>query len=97
MESKLAFGTALRLLRKKRGLTQEDFDAVTGRTYLSALERGLKSPTLEKVNELASVLGVHPLSLLSLSYVQGEPSEVMNVLEKLKQELQSLQSPSNQA
>ena len=97
MESKLAFGTALRLLRKKRGLTQEDFDAVTGRTYLSALERGLKSPTLEKVNELASVLGVHTLSLLSLSYVQGEPSEVMNVLEKLKQELQSLQSPSNQA
>lgn len=97
MESKLAFGAALRLLRKKRGLTQEDFDAVTGRTYLSALERGLKSPTLDKVNELASVLGVHPLSLLSLSYAQGEPSELINVLEKLRQELSSLQDVGNQA
>lgn len=32
------------------------------------LERGQKSPTLEKVEALAKVLKIHPLSLLALTY-----------------------------
>jgi transcriptional regulator with XRE-family HTH domain len=39
------------------------------RTYLSSLERGLKSPTIDKLEQLASVLGVHPLSLLAMAYI----------------------------
>lgn len=63
------FGAGLQRARKSRGLTQEDFSVVSSRTYLSSLERGLKSPTISKVEELASVLEVHPLSLLMLAYL----------------------------
>lgn len=62
------FDRALRAVRHARGLSQEEFDVVSGRTYVSSLERGLKHPTLPKVEALAKVLRVHPLTLLSLSY-----------------------------
>ncbi|MCW7540889.1 helix-turn-helix domain-containing protein [Aquabacterium sp. A7-Y] len=66
MQSK--FARTLRAVRALRGLSQEQFDTVSGRTYLSAVERGLKVPTLGKIEELASVLEVHPATLLALSY-----------------------------
>ena len=62
---------ALRLLRDRRGLTQEDFSLVSSRTYVSGLERGMKSPTLNKIEQIASVLNVHPLTLLALSYASS--------------------------
>ena len=43
---------ALRRIRKARGLSQEAFSDVSSRTYLSSLERDLKSPTLNKLAEL---------------------------------------------
>lgn len=64
-----AFARALRKLRKARGLTQDDFSVVSSRTYLSTLERGRKSPTLDKVQALARILGVHPMSLLTLTCI----------------------------
>lgn len=74
MELKQAFGQALKKLRTSRKLTQEDFSQVSSRTYMSTLERGLKSPTLEKIEELASVLGVHPMTLLASSYLRLDDS-----------------------
>lgn len=41
---------------KARGLSQEAFSDVSSRTYLSSLERGLKSPTLNKIEELCEVM-----------------------------------------
>lgn len=70
MEGKFAFGEALRRARKGRQLSQEAFSEISSRTYLSTLERGLKSPTLEKIEAIASVLEVHPLTLLT-SVVSG--------------------------
>lgn len=64
MELRKAFGQALKQIRTSRGLTQEDFSEVSSRTYLSTLERGLKSPTLDKLDEIAKALDVHPVSLL---------------------------------
>jgi transcriptional regulator with XRE-family HTH domain len=69
------FGTGLQRARKSRGLTQEDFSVVSSRTYLSSLERGIKSPTISKLEELASVIGVHPLSLLALAYLPDTPEQ----------------------
>lgn len=63
------FGAGLKKVRKSRGLTQEDFSDVSSRTYLSSLERGLKSPTISKIDELSAVMGVHPISLLALAYL----------------------------
>ncbi|WP_445940440.1 helix-turn-helix domain-containing protein [Pseudomonas sp.] len=57
MDLKKAFGEALRKIRTCRKLTQEDFSAISSRTYLSTLERGVYSPTIEKLDAIASVLG----------------------------------------
>lgn len=68
MTAKNSFPAALRTLRKSRGLSQEAFSEVSSRTYMSSLERGLKNPTLSKVDELCEVMQVHPLTLLALTY-----------------------------
>lgn len=74
------FGAAFRLVRKACGLTQEDFDEVSSRVYVSALERGVKQPTLPKVDALAQRLGVHPLSVLALAYCHGQSHDELHRL-----------------
>ncbi|MFI8619273.1 helix-turn-helix domain-containing protein [Acidovorax sp. NPDC077693] len=68
---------ALRVVRDLRGLTQEDFSLVSSRTYVSGLERGLKSPTLKKIEQIASVLNVHPLTLLAISYASAPSKKAL--------------------
>lgn len=63
-----SFARALRAVRIARGMSQESFDQVSSRTYVSTLERGLKQPTLSKVDSLAEALEVHPLTLLVVTY-----------------------------
>lgn len=70
MELSKAIGAALKEAREAKGLTQEDFVGVSGRSYLSEIERGLKSPTLEKLDQLAGRIGIHPLELLLACYVK---------------------------
>lgn len=70
-----AFGRALSQIRNYRGLSQEDFSDVSSRTYISTLERGLKSPTLDKIDAIASKLRVHPLTLLTLCYSVGSSAK----------------------
>lgn len=55
-----AFGRVVRELRIRSGLTQEQlsFKAKLHRTYIGDLERGLKSPTLDVVDAIATALGV---------------------------------------
>ncbi|AYW41104.1 helix-turn-helix domain-containing protein [Pseudomonas sp. NPDC077186] len=72
MELSTAFGLALKRLRKQQGLTQEDFSNISSRTYLSSLERGIKGPTIEKVEQLASVLDLHPATILAAAYLIKE-------------------------
>lgn len=57
----------IKAIRKYRGKTQEDFSLVSSRTYLSTLERGLKSPTIDKLVDIAELLNVHPASLFILA------------------------------
>lgn len=84
------FGVGLQLTRKMRGLTQEDFSDVSSRTYLSSLERGKKSPTISKLEELASVLDIHPLSLLALAYAPMSGQERTEFLALIAAELESI-------
>ena len=44
------------------------------------LERGIKSPTLSKVDTLAEVLGLHPLTLLTLAYLHDRRTESAEAL-----------------
>ncbi|HBN9817943.1 TPA: helix-turn-helix transcriptional regulator [Pseudomonas aeruginosa] len=81
---------ALRRIRKARGLSQEAFSDVSSRTYLSSLERDLKSPTLNKLVELCEVMEVHPLTLLTLAYTKGCDSVTDQLLEQVRQELKGI-------
>lgn len=65
------FGIAFREVRLAQGLTQEDFANESGRTYISELERGIKQPTLQKIDELSAPLGIHPLTALVLAYLDS--------------------------
>ena len=85
------FAHALRYARKARALTQEDFDEVSSRVYVSALERGVKQPTLAKVDVLAAKLDLHPLTLLALSYCKHlSTDEVRRLCDKVVEEVGSL-------
>lgn len=86
-----AFAQALRQTRKAKGLTQEDFSLISGRTYISSLERGLKSPTLEKIMELAETLSSHPLTLLTLTYLHAHRNETLEqVFARVQKEVKNI-------
>ena len=91
MTPKNSFPAALKQVRKARGLSQEAFSNVSSRTYLSSLERGLKSPTLSKVAELCEVMEVHPLTLLTLAY-GGDSKGVDKLIERVQRELAAIQA-----
>ena len=61
-----AFGEAVRARRREIGLSQEElgFEAELHRTYVSQLERGLKSPSLATIEQLAQVLKTKPSDLI---------------------------------
>ena len=90
MAAKDSLATAIRTVRKARGLSQEAFSDVSSRTYLSSLERNLKSPTVNKVAELCEVMGVHPLTLLTLAYAGSDSIKIDRLLAQIRQELQVL-------
>lgn len=87
MTLRVHFAKALQTVRKHRELTQEDFSDVSSRTYLSSLERGMKSPTLEKVEQLATVLKVHPVTLIALAYLLKEGGTVQELVRRLEVEM----------
>ncbi|MFN2640917.1 MAG: helix-turn-helix domain-containing protein [Actinomycetota bacterium] len=62
-----AFGAVLRELRKSKGLSQErlGYDADSGRTYISQLERGERGPSLKMVFRLAESLGIAPSEIVA--------------------------------
>ncbi len=90
MKAKLRLAAALRTVRKARGLSQEAFSDVSSRTYLSTLERDLKSPTLKKLGELCEVMEIHPLTLLTLAYAGDSTRKTDQLLKDVQQELASV-------
>ncbi|MDE2634824.1 MAG: helix-turn-helix transcriptional regulator [Chloroflexota bacterium] len=64
-----SFGIALRKCRKRAGISQEQLNFRTGvhRTYISEIERGVKSPTLHTVIALAEALGMKPSHLMRMA------------------------------
>jgi transcriptional regulator with XRE-family HTH domain len=61
-----AFGNVLKEIRQKISLSQEELGFESGyhRTYISLLERGRKSPSLNTIFQLAAALGVPPSEIL---------------------------------
>ncbi|MFJ2684244.1 helix-turn-helix domain-containing protein [Pseudomonas sp. NPDC087342] len=88
MELNEALGRSLRKLRLRRGLSQDDFALVTSRTYISQLERGLKSPTIEKIEQFAAFMNIHPASLIIGCYLERSSDEdLQSLFEKVQVDL----------
>jgi len=66
MQIREVFARNLRKARNAKGLSQEAlaYEAGIDRTYISALERGVYSATIDMVGKLAAVLGIEPSALL---------------------------------
>jgi transcriptional regulator with XRE-family HTH domain len=62
----LAFGRNVRLLRERRGLSQEAFadQLAVHRTFVGGVERGERNLTLRTVERLSAKLDADPLELL---------------------------------
>ena len=90
MAAKSSLAKALKTVRKARGLSQEAFSDVSSRTYLSSLERDLKSPTLNKLAELCEVMKIHPVTLLALAYSGNDSKKADQLLSQVRHELELL-------
>ena len=90
MAAKHTLSEALKTIRKARGLSQEAFSDVSSRTYMSTLERDLKSPTIHKLTELCEVMEVHPLTLLTLAYAGDDTHKADELLALVQQELKEI-------
>lgn len=67
MELNNSFANVLKKLRQEKGLTQAEMALQSNfhRTYISQLERGLKSPTLNTLYTLANVFGISLTQLIN--------------------------------
>jgi transcriptional regulator with XRE-family HTH domain len=74
MKIRDVFARNLRRSRNARGLSQEALahEADMDRTYISSLERGVYSASIDTVAKLAKVLGIEPDELLKRSFVRLE-------------------------
>ncbi|MDU4959324.1 MAG: helix-turn-helix transcriptional regulator [Sporomusaceae bacterium] len=60
------FGKVLKKLRTAKGISQESFALNIGlhRTYISQLERGLKSPSLRTIDKICAELGITMVQMM---------------------------------
>ncbi len=63
-----AFGDTLRALRTSKGFSQESLalECELDRTYISMLERGVRSPSLKTIFLLSEPLKVSPTKFIEL-------------------------------
>ena len=67
MDMRALVGRNVKKFRLAKGLTQEELAERSGfgQNYLSGLERGQRNPTVVTLWELAQVLGVTPIDLIT--------------------------------
>jgi transcriptional regulator with XRE-family HTH domain len=87
MALKLAFAAVLRVLRSRKGLSQEGLSEAGTRTYLAKLEKGESGITLDKLDLLSKALGVSPLTLVALTLTIRENEPLESILGRLTAEL----------
>ncbi len=75
----------------KQGRAQEDFSTLSSRTYISTLERGFYAPTIEKLDDIAAVLGTQAITLTVGSYALKDNRSVAKVLEDVIGDIERLE------
>lgn len=88
MDFQTALGRAIRDVRTERKFTQESLTAFSSRSYLSEIENGKSEASLAKINELAKLIDIHPLAILTMAYLNfDETQNVNDVITTLKTEI----------
>ncbi len=79
MLDSVTVGRVIRRFRESRRLSQEVVSGLAdiGRTHLSAIERGVRKPTLETFFKLSEAIGVRPSELMrAIEDELGENAQV---------------------
>lgn len=87
MTLKTAIAAVLKAIRKARGLSQNNLAEVSSRTYVSKLERGQSSPTLEMMSTLSSPLGLSPLALVTLTLATETGQSIRSLIKTVECDL----------
>lgn len=68
MDMRRLVGENFARIRREKGLTQEEVEALSGfsQQYLSSLENGRRNPTIITLYELAQALGVSHVELVAM-------------------------------
>jgi transcriptional regulator with XRE-family HTH domain len=90
MSVKNAVAVVLKAMRKARGLSQKNLAEVSSRTYVSKLERGQSSPTLEMMSTLSYPLGLSPLGLVALSLATETGQSIRSLINHAESEVEEL-------
>lgn len=90
MSLRTGLAKALASARKYKGIPQEGFSNTSSRTYVSTLERGLKSPTVDKLDGLCHILEIHPVSLLFAAYVLDGANETAELHRTIAKEVDQI-------
>lgn len=90
MSLKTSFAAVLKAMRLARGLSQKKLAEVSSRTYVSKLERGQSSPTLEMITALSAPLGVSPLTFIAMTLGAETGQSLSALVSRVEIELEEL-------
>lgn len=90
MSVRTAFAMALKLLRAKRGLTQNDLSQKVDQSHVSRIENEKTSPSLEAIIELADALEISPVALMAIVCGVQADMSAGDILKNAERDLKSL-------
>ncbi|WP_248801136.1 helix-turn-helix domain-containing protein [Pseudomonas sp. MWU13-2105] len=92
MSLKTGFAAVLKAMRVSRGLTQKHMADSTSRTYMSKLEQGRSSPTIDKLTAISGALGLSPLTLFTLTLSVESGQTVKTPVQHLEADIADLEA-----
>lgn len=85
-----SLATALKYVRRQQQVVLTDLEEGVTASHLSRVERAERGVTIEKLDEIARQLGVHPLTLLALAYGAEEVARPAELLKRVSKEVTAL-------
>jgi transcriptional regulator with XRE-family HTH domain len=90
MSVRTAFAVTLKLLRAKRGLTQQELSKKVDQSHVSRIENEKTSPSLEAIIELADALEISPVALMAIVCGVQDDLSAGDILKNAERDLKSL-------
>ncbi|PYC12527.1 transcriptional regulator [Pseudomonas jessenii] len=86
LELKRAIGASVKAYRLKKNIPQESLGP--SQPYISNLEAGRGSASLDKIEQMADVLGIHPMSIIFAGYLtSNEDADKERLFETIRRDL----------